>query len=99
MRKSVTDVLDAQYWKTDVLDQRIWRLQHFLIDLIVILYFGRTQADRPFEKCGSSIEYNCASAHCNGTGLAIKCADRARRDRPQHPAKDVKREFEPQRAI
>lgn len=93
MRQSIKNVLDAQYHKTEVPDQRIRRLQHFLIDLIVILDpNGQAQADRPFKKCGSATECDCASADCNGTELAIRRANRSRRDRSKQPVKDAKGE-------
>ena len=93
MRKSITNVLDAQYKKTNVPDQRIRRLQHFLIDLIIILDpTGRAQADRPFEKCGSAKECDCASIDCNGTELAIRRANRSRRNSPQEQEKKVEPE-------
>ncbi|KAJ4315262.1 hypothetical protein N0V94_006027 [Neodidymelliopsis sp. IMI 364377] len=86
MRQSIKNVLHAQYKKTEAPDQRIRRLQHFLIDLIIILDpTGQAQADRPFNKCGSATECDCASADCNGTGLAIKRANRSRRDRSAPP--------------
>ena len=78
-------------------DQRIRRLQHFLVDLIVLLDpNGQARSDRPIKKARTAVECDCnnslpgtggAPATCNGEVLRKKRRDRVRSENENYNAK------------
>jgi len=84
--ESVILMLNAKFEKKPVSDQRLRRLQHFLVDLIVLLDpSGQARSDRPLQKCRSAIECDCepsiidgVKADCNGDDLRKRRAARER---------------------
>lgn len=86
MHESIFKMLDRKRREeADVQDQRLRRLQHLLIDLLMVLDpAGETRSDREAKRCRSAAECDCTNKDCNGTQLAAARQDRTRsyRDTP-----------------
>jgi hypothetical protein len=102
--ESVIIMLNAKYDRAEMIpDQRLRRLQHFLVDLIVLLDpTGQARSDRPLKKCLSAIECDCEPviidgrrSDCDGKQLRI---DRANRVRSENRALNIEYEQAEQEA-
>ena len=85
MKESIRQLLDAKYRKkfkgstAEIPDQRLRRLQHLLVDLVVLLdTSGQVQEERPLRRCGSARECDCENRECNGEKLKIDRWNRKR---------------------